>query len=249
MGPDNWHNLKSEWRVAGTGKRQSPIDITTRNAMNGMAVKSPLRRPVVTNYSSSRITLINNGHTIQANFSKDDNNTITLGGESLPDGSWQGGEPYKLIQFHFHHRSEHKIDNVDYPMEMHLVHAQVANPSKLAVIGVMIKEGAENVHIKKFWEHLPTPPADHGKEEGQEHKLEYEFDPKTLIPVGGDYFQYQGSLTTPPCSENVCWTVIKKPITFSKKQIKAFSTMFPKNNRNVQKAFDRLILRYSNSDN
>jgi carbonic anhydrase len=70
-----------------------------------------------------------------------------------------------------------------------------------------------------------------------------------LIPRVGDYFQYQGSLTTPPCTENVYWTVMQKPITFSKGQIKAFSTLFPKNNRNEQKAFNRLIRRYNNPGN
>jgi carbonic anhydrase len=250
IGPDNWYKLRPEWGVARTGKRQSPINITTMDAVNGMVMKSPL--PVQLYYRASMVKVINNGHTIQATFSEESKNTITLGGELLPDGSWRGGERYRLTQFHFHHRSEHKIDNVDYPMEVHLVHAQVANPNKLAVIGVMIEEGAENVHMKRFWEHLPKRPVDHDDREkmkSQEHKQDYEFDPKTLIPLGGDYFQYQGSLTTPPCTENVLWTVMQKPITFSKGQIRTFSALFPKNNRNVQKAFDRLILRYSRPGN
>ena len=248
MGPNHWHKLKPEWSLARTGERQSPINITTGDTVNGMAVKPPL--PVQLFYKASTIKVINNGHTIQANLSEKDKNTITLGGKLSPDGSWRGGERYELIQFHFHHRSEHKIDNKDYPMELHLVHAQVANPAKLAVIGVMIKEGAENPDIKKFWEHLPKAAADHG---GSGHAGEsthgHSLDPLKLIPLMSNYFQYEGSLTTPPCTENVYWTVMQKPINFSAEQIKVFSTLFPKNNRNVQKAFNRLIRSYNLSGN
>ena len=233
MGPDNWYKLKPEWRVAGTGKRQSPINIKTSTAVNGMTVRTPL--PLQLIYKACTIKVVNNGHTIQANLSKSDNNVITL-----------GGERYKLIQFHFHHRSEHKIDDKDYPMELHLVHAQVANPSKLAVIGVMIQEGAENPHIKKFWKHLPQASSNHGDSDHTEESAHnYSLNPLKLIPLGSNYFQYEGSLTTPPCTENVYWTVMQNPINFSAEQIKVFSTMFPKNNRNVQKAFNRLIRSYN----
>ena len=237
-GPEHWSHLNPAWRVAASGKRQSPIDITTSVAVDGMQIEAPLQRPLQVFYNPSTITVINNGHTIRANFDKDDNNTITL-----------GGEPYRLLQFHFHHRSEHKIDDKDYAMELHLVHAQVANPSKLAVIGVMIEEGAENSDVKEFWEHLPKPAGHGGGGHGGGSDHGIQFNPVTLIPNGGDYFQYQGSLTTPPCSENVYWTVMQRPITFSKEQIEAFSKMFPKNNRDVQKAFNRLILRYNNPGN
>ena len=233
-GQDNWHKLKPEWSIAATGRRQSPINIATARAVNVLKVDPTLMRPLQVYYNSSPITVINNGHTIKAIFNKDDKTSMTL-----------GGERYRLLQFHFHHRSEHKIDDRDYAMELHLVHEQVADPSKLAVIGVMIEEGAENTHVKGFWEHLPKP-AGHGAVVRGDS---YNFNPVTLIPNGGDYFQYQGSLTTPPCSENVYWTVMQKPITFSKEQIEAFSKMFPKNNRDVQSPFVRQILRYNFSRN
>ncbi|MBR81115.1 MAG: hypothetical protein CL444_04915 [Acidimicrobiaceae bacterium] len=231
-GPEYWSKLNPAWSVAGKGKRQSPIDIVTTRAVDGMRLEQPLQRPVQVFYNpTSTVKVVNNGRTIQANLESDDNNTIML-----------GGERYNLLQFHFHHRSEHRIDGKDFPMEVHLVHAQEANPAKLAVIGVMIDEGPENAALKEIWENLPKPARHDG---GHQIVPSYTLDPTSLIPREGDYFQYRGSLTTPPCTENVFWTVMEKPIEMSAAQVEVFRKLLPHNSRNVQEAFDRLLMRYN----
>jgi len=240
VGTKNWGKY---WPVAGNGKRQSPIDISTADALDAEGLPVQLKYPIHPHYSESNVTIENNGHTIQANFPKD-NNTLLI-----------ASERYKLLQFHFHHKSEHTINGNHTAMELHLVHVQEANPAKLAVIGVMIEEGEEDnqaLVAAKFWEGLPEPAGNghKGHKNGGKKSQVFSFDPSTFIPKEGGYFQYQGSLTTPPATENVLWTVMQKPIKFSKKQIDAFREFFPsRNNREVQKPFDRLIQRYKGLGN
>ncbi len=52
---------------------------------------------------------------------------------------------------------------------------------------------------------------------------------------------YDGSLTTPPCTEQVNWSVWEDPIELSQKQIDLFAQRFPDNHRPVQKIGDRLL--------
>ena len=235
VGTKKWGEF---WPVAAKGKRQSPINLSAKDAVEAAQVPPQLNRPFKLNYETSDITIKNNGHTIQADFRKDAENTITI-----------GEEQYKLLQFHFHYKSEHTIENRHSPMEVHLVHVQEGNPAKLAVIGVMIEQGPQDhkaLAESEFWEHLPEP-SGHGHQE--EKPKSYSFNPASFIPDSGGYFQYQGSLTTPPASENVLWTVMKQPVTFSEKQIGAFKKLFPRNNREVQKPFNRLIQSYSSPGN
>jgi carbonic anhydrase len=154
------------------------------------------------------------------------------------------GEKYRLAQFHFHHQSEHLIDGKYAEMEVHLVHQQLADDKKYAVIGVMIKDGRDqkNNDIKAWWKNLPKNVTHHGQKTGG---TTYDFDPAKLLPPRGSsgYFQYEGSLTTPPCTQNVFWTVMETPIFFSSEQIAAFRKMFPNNRRPPQPLEGRSVIR------
>src|SRR2546421_555955 len=79
-------------------------------------------------------TIINNGHTIQVNI-----------GDSSVLG--YGNTNYRLLQFHFHHPSEHLIGGKSFPMEVHFVHANAA--SSLAVIGALMTGGRANPVFNK----------------------------------------------------------------------------------------------------
>ena len=189
-------------------------------------------------------SLSNNGHTIQANCDPD--NSVLI-----------DGHHYTLLQFHFHARSEHLIDGKDYPMEVHLVHVisdkheelpptvEATKPPKksLAVIGVMIKEGKANSFIGNLWKKIPDPdaPPVHYFITGQ--------NANALLPESGkrSYYRYNGSLTTPPCTENVLWTVMTEPIEFSKEQIESFTKLYSKNNRPPQNPHQRFVLSYHDS--
>ncbi|MBI1650496.1 carbonic anhydrase [Hyphomicrobium sulfonivorans] len=163
--------------------------------------------------------VVNNGHTIQANAAGDQTTTL-------------GDETFKLVQMHFHHDSEHTFDGHHTPLEAHFVNRS-AN-GKLLVLGVMINEGAANSEIEKVWQVMP-------KAEGEANAREA-IDFAQLIPAGGKFYRYAGSLTTPPCSEIVEWVVYADPIEASAEQIKAFAALYPHNNRPVQALGDRTVV-------
>jgi len=161
---------------------------------------------------------VNNGHTIQENLKPGNFATIQ-------------GRQYEAKQFHFHSPSEHRIDGESFPLEIHLVHT---NPvGQLAVIGFMFVEGEENSMLNQLNGFRPAGmdqykgPIDYNK----------------LITSRGEYYTYNGSLTTPPCSEGVLWVVLKNPITASREQIDRFhNEMGADTNRPIQPRNARTIL-------
>lgn len=163
--------------------------------------------------------VIHNGHTIQVE-GKD-------GGYATIDG-----ERFDLIQFHFHTPSEHTIDGRNYPMEAHFVHKNAEG--RLAVIGVLMMPGGENPLFSTIMEKAP-------KEEGSTSVGMIE-QRGMIAPIDGVY-RYQGSLTTPPCSETVLWTVLSTPILVSQKDVEAFQSLFPMNARPIQPVNRRYVLR------
>ena len=164
---------------------------------------------------------INNGHTIQINYPAAD--TLTLGPAS-----------YQLVQYHFHSPSEHTVDGKHFPMEMHMVHKSAGG--ELAVVGVLIAEGAHNAAFAPVWANLP---AQKGVET---HFPSVNVDVDALLPTARTSFRYDGSLTTPPCSEGVRWIIMTTPIQLSREQVGAFTRLIKDNNRPVQRLNGRSVV-------
>ena len=141
---------------------------------------------------------------------------------------------YALRQFHFHHRSEHTVDGVPLPLEMHLVHR--SGRGALAVVGVLFTEGAENAALAPVWARMPP-------ESGAPPTAPTGLDLAALLPAGRTTWRYRGSLTTPPCTEGVAWVVFAEPLTLSAAQIEAFAALYPNNRRPVQPLGERLLRR------
>lgn len=212
--PAHWAELDPANAACGQGKHQSPIHITGHDAINIDL------EPIIFQYGMLSGSVVNNGHTVQVN---------TEGAHSIA----VRGQTFHLVQFHFHHPAEHRVDQKQSPMVMHFVHR--SNEGNLAVVGVLIDEGEENLTINHLWSRLPFL-------DNQAHPLaEDAFELSSLLPTDQRYYIYSGSLTTPPCSENVLWMVLKTPITLSKGQIQTFSRLYPANNRPVQPINRRLI--------
>lgn len=165
-------------------------------------------------------TVLNNGHTIQLNATP--GNTLMLGKAS-----------FGLAQFHFHTPSEHAVNGVRTAMEVHFVHADAAG--KLAVLGAFMKAGKPNAAFATIMKAAPS-------KEGTK-PLDKPLDAKTLLPAGGSVYRYEGSLTTPPCSEIVDWTVYDKPVDVAEADIAAFKAIFPMNARPLQPLNRRFLLR------
>ncbi|MCB8967385.1 MAG: carbonic anhydrase family protein [Ardenticatenaceae bacterium] len=208
-GPDHWAELDNAYEACGAGLEQSPIDLTGSSAADLVNITF--------NYAESDVNILNNGHTIQVNY--DEGSSIEIEGHT-----------YNLVQFHFHAPSEHAIDGSLYPIEMHLVHAD-AN-GNLAVVGVFVTQGAENTAFTAVWDNLPAEETDAVATGMMVNAAE-------LLPADQLFYRYNGSLTTPPCSEGVLWSVMAAPIEMSAEQIAAFTTIFDGNNRPLQPLNDR----------
>lgn len=209
-GPVHWDELDPTFSACEKGTIQSPINIETAN----LTKENQKAHQISINYHPTNLTVINNGHTIQA-VPLQQNHKLVIDNNT-----------YLLEQFHFHSKSEHQIDGKHYPIELHLVHK--STDGKLAVLGVMIREGKENKAVSSFWNMLPTSSNTVDIRTSKNILI------SDLIPDNQSSFQYIGSLTTPPCTEGVNWFVFKEPIEMSREQIDKFSKIFPANNRPIQ---------------
>ena len=199
---------------ACSGKNQSPINLT------GM-IEGELK-PVRFSYKAGGFEVINNGHAIQVNYEAGSSISVD-------------GIQFDLKQFHFHSPSEHQINGKPFPLEAHLVHSD--KDGNLAVVAVVFNEGSANSVVGAAWDQMP-------KSEGGKKSLPGKIAATGLLPTNRDYYRYNGSLTTPPCTEGVRWIVMKEPMTVSKQQIEAFkATLGFANNRPVQPVNARQILK------
>ena len=215
-GPEYWGDLDSTNAACTNGEEQSPINIETAKTEKDDEVEE-----LKFNYAPTNFSLANNGHTIQGNPAAIDNSIVV------------DGEEYKLAQFHFHTPSEHQFNGQNFDMELHLVHKSASN--ELAVIGLMIKEGAANSALEQSWKVLPKEVTT------KDVKVTEAIDLMGLLPENKQTFRYEGSLTTPPCSEEVKWIVLEQPIEMSKEQINLFRQIFEDNHRPVQPLNDREV--------
>lgn len=162
---------------------------------------------------------VNTGHAIQENV--EPGNSIQLLGKS-----------YELKQFHFHSPSEHTVKGDYHPMEVHLVHQNEAGA--YVVVGLLFEEGPRNAVMDQ----LPSFRAARGEDPRTEP-----FDYNQLVTNRTQYFLYNGSLTTPPCTEGVQWIVIQEPILASPEQIQHYHDLLGfDNNRPVQPRNARIVL-------
>ena len=215
-GPDDWSSMNREWLQCAGGRRQSPIDLTnaTEAELPAAELHTPSEQEVEVLNQSGVIRELDNGHTIQVNSKTGETMTV-------------GDKTYALLQFHFHAPSEHTVDGEHFPMEMHFVYQ--AEDGALAVVGLFIDEGAENPSIVPLWAQLPEAA-------GTEKTIQIPagFDDDIFPDVGTGFYHYDGSLTTPPCSEGVKWYVRTTPTRLSKNQIAAFTARYDNNNRPLQ---------------
>jgi len=211
-GPESWGDLTADFKVCSLGMEQTPIDLKeTVRAETGAIEPS---------FQPMPLTIHNNGHTIQVNCAPGSHTVIA-------------GHPFDLLQFHFHHPSEHLLSGRTFDLELHFVHKSAEG--KLAVLGIFIEPGQENAALAPIWAAMP-------REAGEPKQVGTSIDPSALLPADRKHFRYKGSLTTPPCSEGVLWTVFKNPIEASSAQIRQFAELFPVNARPVQSLNSRFLL-------
>ena len=213
-GPAHWGDISPKFSACKSGVNQSPINLDKFVEAN--------LAPIAFHYGGQATEILNNGHTVQANYAP--GSTIVANGKT-----------FELKQFHFHNPSENHIKGKSFPMEAHFVHA--AKDGSLAVVAVMLEEGAENAALKKLWAQMP-------QHAGVKNAMKAKVAATELLPKSRDYYRFNGSLTTPPCSEGVLWMVMKTPVSLSAAQVEAFHhVMHHANNRPIQATNARPVLQ------
>ena len=214
--PEHWAELEKNSDCSG--QRQSPINIIDIHTVEDQGEESTIELF----YSPKTILnkVRNNGHSIQFDFDK---------GDSIAYNKTN----FNLVQIHFHEPSEHTINGIRYPIEIHLVHqSQEKNYTVLSILGV---EGEQSQTMEEMESFLPL-------KKGEEKEIEKAFDLSRLFPENKSYYAYGGSLTTPPCSENVQWVIFKEPIVVSLEEVLKLKDNMPlENYRDEQPLNDRLV--------
>lgn len=211
-GAAHWSELSPTFEACAKGKSQSPIDI--RDA-------KPAQLPELAfSYGKVPPSIVNNGHTVQVNVPA---------GQALRIGD----QSYDLLQFHFHTPSEEKVNGKASAMVAHFVHRNAEG--KLAVVAALIQPGKANAGFESILSHLPARAGETLTVEG------LEIDLAALLPAERRYYDFEGSLTTPPCSESVHWMVLTQPVTVSPDAIKRFRRLYSANARPIQPLNGRVI--------
>lgn len=210
-GPDHWGTLSEQFVLCCSGRVQSPINIDQAQPTDQLG-------PMTITYQATPIKVINNGHTIEVAYAP--GSTLTFAGVT-----------YELVQFHFHNPSEHTFTGEATALEAHLVHHD--GNGHLAVIGVFLTVGAENPFLAQFWEHLP---ADIGS-----LTVPGAINVHDLLPADLSYYTYEGSLTTPPCSEGVRWLLLREVVPMSAEQVATFQARYSGNARPTQPLNERVL--------
>jgi carbonic anhydrase len=211
-GVAHWAEIDPSYESCAQGRAQSPIDIR-----NAQAAQLPALE-----FSYGRVapSIVNNGHTIQVNVPK---------GQFLRIGDHR----YELVQFHFHTPSEERVQGKPSAMVAHFVHRDAEG--KLAVVAALIQPGKGATGFDTVLSHLPQHAGETLTVDG------LELDLAGLLPAQRRYWEFEGSLTTPPCSEGVRWMVLTQPVTVSAQAIQQMRRLYPANARPVQPLNGRVV--------
>ncbi|QTD37247.1 carbonic anhydrase family protein [Polaribacter batillariae] len=214
-GPEHWVEIEKNSECGG--EFQSPVNIVSVDALADESLK-----PLDIHYASSTKIhdVKNNGHSIQYNFESGDYINYK-------------GDTYDLKQIHFHESSEHTINGIRFPLVIHMVH--VSKKGEYLVLAVMAKEGVSSAPFDFLESYLPL-------KKGEIKTVDSSFNLNLNLPKNKGYYNYVGSLTTPPCTQGVNWFVFKEPITVSLEQVNKLKKLMPINNyRNEQPLNGRKI--------
>lgn len=213
-GPDNWHTLRPEYAMCALGQRQSPIAIDSTTTLQGPAETLALR------YEPVQASVLHTGRSIQVD---------------VAPGNWLTvrGTRFELIELRFQHPGEGPVNGTTYPMSVQLLHRSASG--ELAVLAIPLDVGKANTAINALWMHMPLDKDD------RVPLGEPGLDVAALLPTDRRYFQYMGSLPTPPCTEDVLWLVMKTPVTLSPAQLTLFGQLFAQAARPPQPTNERPV--------
>lgn len=224
-GPNSWGKSNPACKISDSTK-QSPINIDDAS-LKASDSTAPLKLAL----KPAEFGVFNNGHTVEAA-------PETVGAA----GSFTvGSETYTVAQFHFHDPSEHTVNGKHSAMEMHVV-GKTAD-GKIAVLGVLLEVGAANEPLSELFTSMPTKVS----EEDGAVALKHEIDLNSIVPASSEIVRYEGSLTTPPCTEGVVWDVYLTPAKISQKQLDSFTKLYFDNDRPTQELHGREVTKVASN--
>jgi len=217
-GPQSWAQLKPEFRLCSSGKRQAPIAIKNSNTLIGPAAAIDFH------YTPTGASVYNDGRTI----------SVTLAPASVMGNTLEiRGTRYRLTDIEFHTPAEVQIDGNRLPMAVHLLHK--SDKGQMAILVVLLQNGESNAFVNTVWTYLPL---DTGDRVDIPDKL---LNVNEILPADQRYFQFIGSLSKPPCTENVLWLVMSQALTVSPAQYQLFTQLFEMNARPLQPSNGRPV--------
>ncbi len=221
-GPDKWAELDPANALCASGKNQSPVNIDTTKTLSGklpgLKFNYGLLKPAAMRNTGKGLEL-----------------TLEPGASIRIDGLEFG-----LKRIDFHIPSEHTVNGQHFPMEIQFIHESAGSTAKqLANVSMMAIPGKPDRTLRKLVQYLPLAPGE-SKPLADNALRNLEMKRKLA-----NYYRYDGSITTPPCTEGVRWFIMKQPLTQSKAQYQAFRESIKEdNNRPVQDLIARRILEW-----
>ncbi|WRX23143.1 Alpha carbonic anhydrase domain - like 1 [Theobroma cacao] len=211
-GPKEWGHINPHWKLCDTGKLQSPIDLLSEK-VQVLPKLGKLKR----DYKPAPAVVKNRGHDITVRW-EGDAGKINI-----------NGTDYKLLQCHWHSPSEHTFNGTRHELELHIVH--LSAHGEIAVVAIVFKYGRPDRFLARLFHHIKTM--------GNEEKNLGMVNPGDIKFGSRKYYRYIGSLTVPPCTEGVVWTIVKKVRTATREQ------GFEANARPTQRLDERPVLFYA----
>ena len=193
--PNNWGSLSDEFALCSTGQRQSPVDIRDY-------AENPNAPALAFSYSHDALEVNHNGKIAHVEYGE--GNLMTV-----------GESHYRLASMHIHVHAEHQIDGQLFPAEMHLVHLR--EDGSLGVVGQVYRLGDPDPVVQALIDAYPEP--------GQSLRSGFSLNAAHFIPSDLGYYSYDGSLTTPPCSEGLSWYVLREIKTVSQEQVNRIAAL------------------------
>ena len=193
--PNNWGTLSPEFSLCASGLHQSPIDLVD-------GVEDSTAPALNFSYGGNASDIAHNGKIAHVNF---------------PPGNWLevGDRRYELDSLHIHVHAEHQVGGQLFSAELHLVHRKEGG--FLGVVGQLYRLGAPDPVVRALIDAYPKP--------GQTDALGSALDAAALVPAEFGYYHYEGSLTTPPCTEGVDWYVLREIRTVSQEQVNRIAAL------------------------
>ncbi|KAJ4970122.1 hypothetical protein NE237_003221 [Protea cynaroides] len=221
-GPEQWAKIDPHWKACGNGEMQSPIDL-----LNKRVQVFPGLGKLKRDYRPAPAKIKNRGHDIAVEWAGN-------AGRVNINGTY-----YSLKQCHWHSPSEHTFNGSRYNLELHMVH--YSDSGQIAVIGITYKYGRHDHFLSKLVPQIGSL--------GMKEKDVGIINPGDIKFGSRKYYRYMGSLTVPPCTEGVIWTISKKVRTVSREQVRALKDAvhdgYEENARPIQHPNDRTVYLYT----